>query len=95
MSTGQVGVGVHVFEMTLQDFPKTNITLTYADGTTESRAASDVTASPLCKVKLQFSMEGESVKHIKCAERQQIKLLFTVSNPPHSATRCYINRMWL
>ncbi|XP_074514060.1 uncharacterized protein LOC141781957 [Sebastes fasciatus] len=56
-TTGPVDVGVHVFELMLEDFSKKNITLTYADGTQLFREASDVTLPPLCKVKLQFSME--------------------------------------
>lgn len=54
--TGQVEAGVHVFELMLEDFPTTNITLTYADGTRERR---DLSSAPLCRVKLQFSVEGE------------------------------------
>ncbi len=60
-STGQVDVGVHVFEVMLEDFPKKNITLTYADGTSEDRVASNMASPPLCKVKLQFAVESESL----------------------------------
>lgn len=63
MSTGQVQVGVHVFEVMLEDFPKRNLTLTYADGTTEAREASlNMTSSSLCKVKVQFALEGRWFK---------------------------------
>lgn len=54
--TGRVEAGVHVFEVMLEDFPTRNITLTYADGATERR---DLSSAPLCRVKLQFSVEGE------------------------------------
>ncbi|AWP01051.1 putative deleted in malignant brain tumors 1 protein-like [Scophthalmus maximus] len=54
---GDVDVGVHVFELMLQDFPAKNITLTYADGSSVFRDASAANPSPLCKVKLQFSVE--------------------------------------
>lgn len=54
--TGQVETGVHVFEVMLEDFPTKNITLTYANGTKERR---DLSSAPLCRVKLQFSVEGE------------------------------------
>ncbi|XP_068446683.1 uncharacterized protein [Clinocottus analis] len=56
-ASGKVAVGGHVFELLLEDFPRKNITLTYADGTTARREASDTSATPLCKVKLQFSLE--------------------------------------
>lgn len=58
-TTGQVATGVHVFEVILQDFPSKNITMTYADGTSVFRKASDMTLPPLCKVKLQFSLESK------------------------------------
>ncbi|XP_036951660.1 uncharacterized protein LOC119018250 [Acanthopagrus latus] len=76
-STGQVGVGVHVFEVTLQDFPKQNITVTYADGTTES----DMTASPLCKVKLQFSVEV--LPAIPKCEAGHVQPMFLSTTPSH------------
>lgn len=49
---------MHVFEVMVEDFPSKNITLTYRDGTSALRAGSDST--PLCRVKLQFVIEGES-----------------------------------
>lgn len=61
--TGQVQTGVHAFEVILEDFPTTNITLTHADGTTERRDA--LSSAPLCRVKLQFSVEGEKPKQSK------------------------------
>lgn len=64
-STGQVGIGVHVFEMMLGDYPTTNITLTYADGSSVYREASNMNSPPLCKVMLQFSVESKWFKHIK------------------------------
>lgn len=53
--TGRVETGVHVFEVMLEDFPTRNITLTYVDGAMERR---DLSSAPLCRVKLQFSVEG-------------------------------------
>ncbi len=64
-STGQVDVGVHVFELMLEDFSTKNITLTYADGTSTFQEPSDTNSSPLCKVKLQFSVESKWFKRIK------------------------------
>lgn len=58
--TGQVQTGVHVFEVILEDFPTTNITLTHADGTTDA-----LSSASLCRVKLQFSVEGEEPKQSK------------------------------
>ncbi|XP_029354288.1 uncharacterized protein LOC115041120 [Echeneis naucrates] len=56
-STGQVDIGTQIFEVILEDFPITNITLTYADGTSASREVSDPNLPSLCKVKVQFSVE--------------------------------------
>ncbi|KAM4593529.1 uncharacterized protein PAE49_008123 [Odontesthes bonariensis] len=56
-STGAVQTGVHVFELMLEDHSTKNVTLTYADGTSVFREASNQTLPPLCGVKLQFSME--------------------------------------
>lgn len=60
-SAGGIRTGVHVLELMLEDFPATNITLTYADGTTASREASDLNP-PLCQVKLQVSVDGQSCR---------------------------------
>lgn len=54
--TGRVETGVHVFEVTLEDVPTKNITVTYAGGATEGRGLS---SAPLCRVELKFSVEGE------------------------------------
>jgi len=54
---GLVAVGDHVFELFLEDFPRKTITLTYGDGTSVQR---DAAAPPLCRVKLQFSIQSES-----------------------------------
>uniref|UniRef100_A0A673A289 ZP domain-containing protein n=3 Tax=Sphaeramia orbicularis TaxID=375764 RepID=A0A673A289_9TELE len=54
---GDVSVGVHVFELMLEDFPTKNITLSYQDGSSVFHDASDVNSNPLCSVKLQFSLE--------------------------------------
>ncbi|XP_041835172.1 uncharacterized protein LOC121635843 [Melanotaenia boesemani] len=55
--SGQIQTGIHVFELMMEDFSTRNITLTYTDGTSVFRDASDRNSPPLCKVKLQFSME--------------------------------------
>lgn len=59
MSSGQVQVGVHVFEVMLEDFPTKNITLTFANGAQQVLEASNMTGSPLCRVKLQFSVQSK------------------------------------
>lgn len=66
--TGRVKTGVHVFEVMLEDFPTKNITLTYAGGRTEPRGRR---SAPLCRVKLQFSVEGE--KSCSNQKKQQDK----------------------
>lgn len=58
--TGQVEIGVHVFEVMLEDYPTKNITLTHADGRIEQRDLLNGSSAPLCRVKLQFSVEGET-----------------------------------
>lgn len=58
MSTGQVPVGVYVFEVILEDFPTKNVTVTYNNGEKELFS---MTSSPLCKVTLQFSVESKSI----------------------------------
>ncbi|XP_077375411.1 uncharacterized protein LOC144017569 [Festucalex cinctus] len=55
--TGQVSVGVYVFELMLEDFPTNNISLSYANGTSTYWENSDENAFPLCKLKLQFLLE--------------------------------------
>lgn len=51
---------MHVFEVMVEDFSSKNLTLTYRDGTSAVRTGSDANAAPLCSVKLQFVIEGES-----------------------------------
>ncbi|XP_044057024.1 uncharacterized protein LOC122878364 [Siniperca chuatsi] len=80
-STGQVGVGVHVFEIALEDFPTKNITLTYADGTSVNWEASDVNSPPLCTVKLQFSME--ILPPIPNCEAGYVQPMFLSTTPSH------------
>ncbi|XP_069575859.1 uncharacterized protein [Brachyistius frenatus] len=80
-STGQIQAGVQVLELTLEDFPSKNITLTYADGTSEFREASDMNAPPLCKVKLQFSMEV--LPPIPNCEAGHVQPMFLVRTPSH------------
>ncbi|XP_013885168.1 uncharacterized protein LOC106533430, partial [Austrofundulus limnaeus] len=56
-SAGGVHTGVHVLQLMLEDFPTTNITLTYADGTSVTRGARVLSSPPLCQVKVQFSVD--------------------------------------
>lgn len=79
--SGQVGVGVHVFEMMLEDFPTKNITLTYADGTSEYREALNMTSPPLCKVKLQFTVE--ILPPIPKCEAGHVQPVFLSNTPSH------------
>ncbi|XP_029964185.1 zona pellucida sperm-binding protein 1-like [Salarias fasciatus] len=55
--TGEVQIGVHVFEVMLEDFPVDNLTVSYEDGLTVSHRASGSSQQPLCKVKLQFTVD--------------------------------------
>ncbi|XP_038557960.1 uncharacterized protein LOC119890671 isoform X1 [Micropterus salmoides] len=80
-STGQVGIGVHVFEMMLGDYPTTNITLTYADGSSVYREASNMNSPPLCKVMLQFSVE--ILPPIPNCEAGQTLPIFFSTTPSH------------
>nr|XP_046253195.1 uncharacterized protein LOC124063507 [Scatophagus argus] len=80
-STSQVKVGVHMFELMLEDFPTRNITLTYADGTSAFREASNMNASPLCKVKLQFSVE--ILPPIPNCEAGHVQPMFLSMTPSH------------
>ncbi|CAF92912.1 unnamed protein product, partial [Tetraodon nigroviridis] len=76
--TGQVEAGVHVFELMLEDFPATNITLSYADGTRERR---DLSSAPLCRVKLQFSVEVlPPVRNCRAGRSLPV---FLSPTPPH------------
>ncbi|XP_061563255.1 uncharacterized protein LOC133418534 [Cololabis saira] len=54
---GPVQEGVHVFVLTLQDFPTGNITLTYPGGASVVRDPADPEEPPLCTVTLHFSLE--------------------------------------
>lgn len=58
-STGEVAVGVHVFEIMLEDYPTETINLTYRNGTSEIWDASDSAAASLCKLTLQFSLDSK------------------------------------
>nr|XP_033495128.1 uncharacterized protein LOC117264894 [Epinephelus lanceolatus] len=82
-TSGQVGVGVHVFEVMLEDFSRKNITLTYANGTSVFREASDMNSPPLCKVKLQFSME--ILPPIPSCEAGHVQPMFLSRTPSHGA----------
>ncbi|XP_026176207.1 uncharacterized protein LOC113138184 isoform X2 [Mastacembelus armatus] len=78
-STGEVGVGVHVFELMLEDFPTQNINLTYANGTSRTREAADT--SPVCTVTLQFSME--ILPPIPTCELGHVQPVFLSTTPSH------------
>ncbi|XP_059202401.1 uncharacterized protein LOC131981894 [Centropristis striata] len=80
-AAGQVAVGVHVLELTLEDFPSKNVTLTYADGTSVLREASDMNAPSLCKVKLQFSLE--ILPAIPNCEAGHVRPMFLSRTPSH------------
>ncbi|XP_078111627.1 uncharacterized protein LOC144521141 [Sander vitreus] len=80
-TTGQVDIGVHVFELMLEDSSRKNITLTYADGTSAFRKASDINSPPLCKVKLQFSME--ILPPIPNCEAGHVQPMFLSRTPSH------------
>ncbi|XP_043960303.1 uncharacterized protein LOC122824126 [Gambusia affinis] len=55
--SGELQLGQHVFELTVEDFSTKNVTLTYADGSTATREASSSSLPPLCKLKLQFVVD--------------------------------------
>ncbi|KAF3833068.1 hypothetical protein F7725_026733 [Dissostichus mawsoni] len=78
---GEVDVGVHVFELMLEDFSRKNITLTYADGTSVFREGSDMNSPPLCKVKLQFSME--ILPPLSSCEHGRVQPMFLSKTPSH------------
>ncbi|KAF7656584.1 hypothetical protein LDENG_00039390 [Lucifuga dentata] len=54
-STGQMSIGVHVFELVLEDHAKDSIMLIYANETVSLREP--FKSSPLCTVTLQFALE--------------------------------------
>lgn len=56
-ANGTVSEGVHVFEVTLEDYPVRNINLSYPDGTVRELDVSDAVLDSLCKVELLFSIE--------------------------------------
>ncbi|XP_029904532.1 uncharacterized protein LOC115357253 [Myripristis murdjan] len=60
-AAGQLAVGVHVFELLLDDFSAQNITMSYANGTSAVRKAFNASSSdnsaPLCRVPLHFALE--------------------------------------
>ncbi|XP_054877059.1 ZP domain-containing protein-like [Poeciliopsis prolifica] len=55
--SGELQLGQHVFELTVEDFNTKNVTLTYADGSTVAREASSSSMPPLCRLTLQFVVE--------------------------------------
>ncbi|XP_032366597.1 uncharacterized protein LOC116685777 [Etheostoma spectabile] len=80
-SKGQVAIGVHVFELVLEDFSRKNLTLTYADGTSAFREASDTNSPPLCTVNLQFSLE--ILPPIPNCEAGHVRPVFLSRTPSH------------
>ncbi|XP_056135387.1 ZP domain-containing protein-like [Lampris incognitus] len=58
---GNAGLGVHVFDLLLEDFPRRDVTLSYADGTSSVRtafnASSNADSPPFSRVSLQFTLE--------------------------------------
>lgn len=80
-SSGLVGVGVHVFELMLEDFPSKKINLTYADGTMASREALNMDQPSLCKVKLQFTVE--ILSPIPNCELGHVQPVFLSATPSH------------
>lgn len=61
-NTAPLDLGVHVFTVVLEDFPTHNISVMYNNGKKEHFSK---TSPPLCKVTMQFSLEGEWFKHAK------------------------------
>lgn len=55
--SGTVSVGVHVFEVLLEDFPIRNINVTYPDGTVKLIDVTKVDLEPLCTIKILFSLQ--------------------------------------
>ncbi|KAM3625284.1 uncharacterized protein V6R79_009628 [Siganus canaliculatus] len=80
-STGTLSIGVHVFEIMLEDFPTKNLDLTYADGTTKRWDASNKASPPLCKVKLQFSLE--ILAAIPRCDAGHVQPMFLSMTPSH------------
>ncbi|KAG7481807.1 hypothetical protein JOB18_005707 [Solea senegalensis] len=80
-SAGEVGVGVHIFELMLEDFPTQNITVTYDNGMSVFHEASDMNSPPLCKVKLQFLVE--ILPPIPQCEMGHVQPMFLSGTPSH------------
>lgn len=55
--SGTVSVGVHVFEVMLEDFPRKNINVSYPDGTVKLLDVSKEGLQSLCTVKILFSLQ--------------------------------------
>ncbi|XP_069383924.1 uncharacterized protein [Paralichthys olivaceus] len=78
---GNISVGVQVFELMLEDFPSGNITVTYADGSSVVHNVSAVKSSPLCKVKLQFSVQV--LPPVPRCEVGHVQPMFLSKTPSH------------
>ncbi|XP_070821654.1 uncharacterized protein [Chaetodon trifascialis] len=82
MSTGEVDVGLHVFEIEVEDFPAESINLTYKDGASEVWEPSDM-SPPLCKLSLQFTLEV--LAEIPDCEAGHVLPKFLSSTPSHGS----------
>ncbi|KAM9319137.1 uncharacterized protein KZ484_023434 [Pholidichthys leucotaenia] len=81
--TGEIPSGVHLFEVTLEDVPTQNITLTYKDGTSVFREAANMNLPPLCKITLRFSMKVlPSIPECVLGDRRPV---FLYKTPSHGA----------
>ncbi|XP_008295628.1 deleted in malignant brain tumors 1 protein-like [Stegastes partitus] len=81
--TGNVTTGVHLFALMLEDVTTKNVTVTYADKTTAYRDTSNTGLPPLCKVKLQFSLE--ILEPIPNCELGHVQPMFLSRTPSHGA----------
>lgn len=79
--TGSITTGVHLFVLTMEDVTTKNITMTYADKTTAYRKESDTSLPPLCKVKVQFSVEVTD--SIPSCELGHVQPTFLSKTPSH------------
>ncbi|KAJ0056429.1 hypothetical protein NL108_007439, partial [Boleophthalmus pectinirostris] len=56
-ASGNLSVGLHVFEVMMQDFPVKDIQMTYSQGPKVYLNVSDPNLEPMCSVKMLFSLE--------------------------------------
>nr|XP_057933858.1 uncharacterized protein LOC131132337 [Doryrhamphus excisus] len=81
--TGEVGVGVYVFEVMLEDFPTKNVNLSYANGTSTYRDAHNGSSPHLCSVEVQFLLE--IVPSLPDCELGHVLPKFLYPTPKHGA----------